>query len=437
MVRPRYSTLILKLGMIRFATSLLVVLLTNVLNRILIVEFGTPATLIVFIFAFQHLATPSGLIAGYFSDRLDPKGRRRTPFILGGMLLSLAVMPVFPLWGMAFAGQPESRELLWIGVGLFFLFGIGTTVSATAINALLVDQVPEDRRGAGMTLVWIVTLAGFIIGSAFFNYLFPGNQINRLEMIFWIFTGLALAITLVSIIGLEGPPAVAAAPGVRLDGMGRILKGFGRSRQALLFFAFLAATVFFSAMRIFLLTPYGGEILKLSVGETAKFGMYTSYGTLLGMITAYCWQKKPAGWLDNFWLGAALVTGALAFGLLGWSAWQPHVILGEAGLWILGFSKGLYNGGISFLTMRLAHPACSGVFMGLWNLDFRSGPRSWGDGRRLFLEPGRAAVAITGSGVWYGFWGSGTGATGLPAAALPYQGRGLQATDCRRSGTAH
>ena len=175
--------------MIRFATSLLVVLLTNVLNRILIVEFSIPATLIVFIFAFQHLATPSGLIAGYFSDRFDPNRRRRTPFIVGGMLLSLAVMPVFPFWGMAFAGQPESSFLLWTGVVLFFLFGIGTTVSATAINALLVDQVPASRRGAGMTMVWILTLAGFIIGSWIFQYLFPGNQINRLKMIFWIFTG--------------------------------------------------------------------------------------------------------------------------------------------------------------------------------------------------------------------------------------------------------
>jgi MFS transporter, BCD family, chlorophyll transporter len=354
--------------MIRFATSLLVVLLTNVLNRVLIVEFSIPARLIVFIFAFQHLATPSGLIGGFFSDRITPGRRRRTPFILGGMLLSLAVIPLFPVWGMAFAKQSTSQYLLWTGVMLFFLFGIGTTVSATAINALLVDQVPEDRRGAGMTLVWILTLAGFIIGSAFFNYLFPGNQINRLELIFWIFTGLALAITLVSVIGIENPPAVAAAPAVGLDGMIKVLKGFGQSRQVLLFFTFLAATVFFPAMPIFILTPYGGEILKLSVGETAKFGMYTSYGTLLGMITAYSWQKKPAQWLDNFWLAAALVTGAIAFGLLGWSSLQPHLVLGKAGLWLFGFSKGLYNVGISFLTMRLAPTACSGVFMGLWNL---------------------------------------------------------------------
>ncbi len=288
----RYSKIIVKLGMIRFATSLLVVLITNVLNRVLIVEFQTPATLIAFIFAFQHLATPSGLIAGYFSDRLDQRRPRRTPFIMGGMLLSLSVMPFFPYWGLAFAVKPQSQHLLWLGVCLFTLFGIGTTVSATAVNALLVDQIPEAQRGAGMTLVWILTLAGFIIGSAFFHYLFPGNQINRLEIIFWIFTGVALAITLVSIRGIEVSKPTDAPLAMSVTGISKILKGFGQSSQAILFFSFLAATVFFPAMQSFILTPYGGEILRLPVGETAKFGIYTSYGTLLGMGTAYWWQRR-------------------------------------------------------------------------------------------------------------------------------------------------
>jgi BCD family chlorophyll transporter-like MFS transporter len=33
-----------------------------------------------------------------------------------------------------------------------------------------------------------------------------------------------------------------------------------------------------------------------------------------------------------------------------------------------GLARGCYNVGISHLTMGLAHPAFSGVFMGLWNL---------------------------------------------------------------------
>jgi MFS family permease len=354
--------------MIRFATSLLVVLITNVLNRVLIVEYQTPATVIAFIFAFQHLATPSGLIAGYFSDRLDQRRRRRTPFIMGGMLLSLSVMPFFPYWGVAFAVQPHSQQLFWLGVCLFSLFGIGTTVSATAINALLVDQIPEAQRGAGMTLVWIVTLAGFIIGSAFFNYLFPGDQINRLEIIFWIFTCLALAITLGSLIGIEVSTPGTTAPVMSLIGMGRIIHDFSQSSQAVLFFVFLAATIFFPAMQSFILSSYGGEILRLPVGETAKFGIYTSYGTLLGMATAYWGLKKRSTLKETVCLVTGLLIGAAAFGLLSWSAWQSHQSVGEAGLWLFGFSKGLYNAGLSFLTMRLAHPVFSGVFMGLWNL---------------------------------------------------------------------
>jgi MFS transporter, BCD family, chlorophyll transporter len=368
MLMNHYSKIIVKLGMIRFATSLLVVLLTNVLNRVLIVEFQTPAALITFIFAFQHLATPSGLIAGYYSDRYDQGRQRRTPFIVGGMLLSLLATPFFPYWGLAFAAQPQSQYLLWLGVCLFTLFGVGTTVSATAVNALLVDQIPEARRGAGMALVWLLTLAGFVVGSTFFYYLFPGNQINRLEIIFWLFTGIALAITLWSVQGIEISGPHDPLPAMSVAGIGTILEGFVKSNQARLFFLFLAATVFSLAMQTFILTPYGGEILMLPVGETSRFGIYTAYGTLVGMGTAYWWQKKRPKLGNKFWLIAGLLIGAAAFGLLSLSSWRPQRSVGEAGLWLLGLSKGFYNAGISFLTMRLAHPAFSGVFMGLWNL---------------------------------------------------------------------
>ncbi len=362
------NILILKLGIIRFATSLLVILITNVLNRVLIVEYQTPASLIAFIFAFQHLATPSGLIAGYFSDKLEPTGRRRTPFILGGMFLSLAVTPFFPFWGLALAAAPADRQLFWLGVVLFSLFGVGTTVSATAVNALLVDRVSWRRRGLAMTLVWILTLAGMIIGSSGFHFLFPGDQVRHLPRIFWLFTLGAAALTIVSLRGIEMPlPSVRRQPEA-VAGLERSLWSFGQSSQALLFFGFLAASVFFLAMHIFILTPFGGEILQLPVGETTKFGMVISYGTLFGMGAA-SWRLRQAvavGDAVNLPIGLGL--GALAFGLLSLSAWQAHATAAAAGLWLLGFAKGFYNAGLAHLTMRLAHPVFGGVFMGLWNL---------------------------------------------------------------------
>jgi len=362
------NILILKLGIIRFATSLLVVLITNVLNRVLIVEYQTPAGLIAFIFAFQHLATPSGLIAGYFSDKLEPTGRRRTPFILGGMFLSLSVMPFFPAWGLALAVAPADRQLLWLGAGLFSLFGVGTTVSATAVNALLVDRVSRRRRGLAMTLVWILTLAGMIMGASGFHYLFPGAQVQHLPRIFWLFTLLAAGITLVSLRGIEPPRPDGRPRPAAVASLGCALQSFGQSSQALLFFSFLAASVFFLAMHIFILTPFGGEVLQLPVGETTKFGVITSYGTLLGMGAAYWRLRPPAAVADTANLPIGLGLGALAFGLLSFSAWQAHATPATAGLWLLGFARGFYNAGLAHLTMRLAHPVFGGVFMGLWNL---------------------------------------------------------------------
>src|SRR4030042_4219717 len=172
--------LVLKLGLVRFATSFLVVLLMNVLNRVLIVDLLVPAALVTFSFAFQHVMTPVGLGTGYLSDAYPLGGRYRAPYIWGGMLLSVAVMPFFPSWAEALGAAPQNRLLLYEGVLLFSLFGIGTTVSATAVNALLVDRFPEPERGAALTQVWIMTLVGFIAGSVLISLLFPAH--NPLEL---------------------------------------------------------------------------------------------------------------------------------------------------------------------------------------------------------------------------------------------------------------
>ena len=94
-----FRWLVLKLGLVRFATSFLVVLLANVLNRVLIVDLTVPAALVTFSFAFQHVMTPVGLVTGYFSDTRPLRGRHRSPYIWGGMLLSAGGYAFFPKLG--------------------------------------------------------------------------------------------------------------------------------------------------------------------------------------------------------------------------------------------------------------------------------------------------------------------------------------------------
>jgi BCD family chlorophyll transporter-like MFS transporter len=361
------SRLVLKLGLVRFATSLLVVLLANVLNRVLIVDLTVPAALVTFSFAFQHVMTPVGLVTGYFSDNYLLGGRHRAPYIWGGMLLSVVVMPFFPTWALDLGAQPHSRALLYQGVLLFSLFGIGTTVSATAINALLVDQIPEPDRGSALTMVWILTLLGFIVGSALTGVLFPTFDPQTIHRLFGLVTLVVVAITLWGVWNIE--PQCEAQP-THHHGQMRLwptLKFLASNRQALAFFAFLGTTIFFLAIQTFILTPYGGEVLALPVAQTNRFGIYTSYGILAGMVGVH-FLVTLRHWGNKVILVISLTLGAAAFGLLSFTSFRPDATWGIYALCFLGLARGFYNVGLSHLTMSMAHPTFSGIFMGLWNL---------------------------------------------------------------------
>ena len=362
------SWLVLKLGLVRFATSFLVVLLANVLNRVLIVDLTVPAALVTFSFAFQHVMTPVGLVTGYYSDNYAVRGRRRAPYIWGGMLLSVAVMPFFPNWALDLGAQPTSRFLLYQGVVLFSLFGIGTTVSATAINALLVDRVPARDRGGALTMVWILTLLGFIVGSALAGVLFPAFDPHKINQLFLVVSLAVVAVTLWGAWGIEPPNDAEAAPGHHQMALGPTLKFLVTNRQALAFFAFLGASIFFLAIQTFLLTAYGGEVLALPVAQTSRFGIYTTYGILVGMVGVHLLVSARQHWANKIILAVSLVVGAAAFGLLSLTSFRPDPAWGVYALCLLGLARGFYNVGLSHLTMGMAHPTFSGVFMGLWNL---------------------------------------------------------------------
>jgi BCD family chlorophyll transporter-like MFS transporter len=362
------SRLVLKLGMVRFATSFLVVLLASVLNRVLIVDLAVPAALITFSFAFQHVMTPVGLVTGYFSDHYLLGGRRRAPYIWGGMLLSVVVMPFFPAWALDLGAQPHSGVLLYQGVLLFSLFGVGTTVSATAINALLVDQVPERDRGGALTMVWILTLLGFIVGSFLTEVLFPAFEPHKIQQLFVVVTLVVVVITCWGAWGIEPPGRTAPAPEPGQMRLWPTLKFLASNRQTLAFFAFLGGTIFFLAIQTFLLTPYGGEVLALPVAETNRFGIYTTYGILAGMVGVHVLLSLRHNWGSRIVLVVSLVMGAGAFGLLSLTSFKLDPTWGIYALCLLGLARGFYNVGLSHLTMRLAHPTFSGIFMGLWNL---------------------------------------------------------------------
>jgi BCD family chlorophyll transporter-like MFS transporter len=360
--------LVWKLGLVRFAASLLFIVLATVLNRVLMVELLVPAALVTFCFAFQHVMTPVGLVTGYLSDAYVLVGRHRAPYIWGGMFLSLAVMPLFPSWALALGQSPHNRVLLWQGIALFSVFGMGTTISATAINALLVDRIPKENRGTAMTLLWILTLGGFIAGSVLVSLLFPEYDPDSLNKVFTLVTIAALVLTIVGVWRVE--PRHEVSP-QHLSGQLEIwptLRFLGGNLQSLTFFSFLMATIFFLAIQTFLLTPFGGEVLELPLATTSQFGIYLTYGILAAMLGVHLFLGDRARRGYKAIMGVSLSVGALAFVMLSLASFTPNLAWGLFALCFLGLSRGLYNVGLSHLTMAMAHPLFSGIFMGLWNL---------------------------------------------------------------------
>ena len=362
------NQLVLKLGLVRFATSLLFIVLATVLNRVLVVELLVPASLVTFSFAFQHVMTPVGLITGYFSDAYALAGRHRAPYIWVGMFLSLAVMPLFPSWALSLGQSPHSRLLLWQGLALFSVFGMGTTISATAINALLVDRIPRENRGNAMTLLWILTLGGFIAGSALVSLLYPEYDPASLKKVFVLVTIVALVLTIVGVWGVEPRHKLVPPSSTNQLALWPTLRFLGSNLQSLTFFSFLMATIFFLAIQTFILTPFGGEVLRLPVATTSQFGIYLTYGIFTAMLGVHLFLgDKPLQGYKAI-LGFGLSIGTLAFVLLSLTSFTPNPVWGLYALGLLGLSRGLYNVGLSHLTMAMAHPLFSGIFMGLWNL---------------------------------------------------------------------
>ena len=312
--------------------------------------------------------TPVGLVTGYCSDHYVVRGRRRAPYIWGGMLLSVAVMPFFPNWALAMGAQPHSRSLLYGGVLLFSLFGIGTTVSATAINALLVDRMPERRPGRRPDYGVDFDPDRVYRGLRPLRVMFPAFDPDKIQRLFTVVTLAVVAVTLWGAWGIEPPNQAEAAPGRHQMALWPTLKFLATNRQALTFFVFLGTSIFFLAIQSFLLTAYGGEVLALPVAETSRFGIYTTYGILVGMVGVHLLVTARQNWGNKMVLVASLVLGAAAFGLLSFTSFRPDPTWGIYALCLLGLARGFYNVGLSHLTMSMAHPTFSGVFMGLWNL---------------------------------------------------------------------
>lgn len=354
---------ILRLGLVQMALGAVVVLTTSTLNRVMVVELALPALLPGALLALHYLVQISRPRMGHGSDRT----RRRTPWILGGMVvlavggfsaaLATVWMATAPAAGMALA------------TAAFVLIGLGVAAAGTSLLALLASRVPQHLRATAATTVWTMMIAGFVVTAGTAGAFLDPYTPQRLVLVAGVVALLALALTVVALWGLEGP---APAPVAHLPDAGggfrHALRDVWREADARRFTIFVfVAMLAFSAQDL-ILEPFAGAVFGYSPGASTQLAGVQHGGTLLGMLLAAAAGRRGFGSLRAWVLGgcvaSALALLGLAAGGLAGAGWPL-----KANVFLLGLATGTFSIAAIGSMMRLAgqgQGGTEGLRVGLW-----------------------------------------------------------------------
>jgi len=362
---------IVRLGVVQACLGSIVVLTTSTLNRVMIVEIALPAAipgaLVALHYALQFLRPRWG----YGSDR----GGRRTPWIVGGML-------VLALGGTVAAGatalMSHAPELgLSMAILGFALVGLGAGCGGTTLLVLLSKRVAEPRRPAAATIVWTMMIVGFAATAGIAGRFLDPFSPERLFAVCAIVSALAFTVSLLALRGLEPGEAAAAPAEAAVHATNRgFLAALGdvwREPHARTFAIFIFMSMFAYSAQDLILEPFAGIVYGLTPGQTTSLSGLQHAGVLVGMATF-----GLAGWLAAArrttrdllrWTAAGCVLSAVPLATLALAGWEMLSLPVEAMVVSLGIANGVFAVAAISSMMTLVGRGRSGregTRMGIW-----------------------------------------------------------------------
>jgi BCD family chlorophyll transporter-like MFS transporter len=196
---------IVRLGLVQTALGAIVVLTTSTLNRVMVVEMALPAMLPGALVALHYAVQIVRPRLGHGSD----VGGRRTPWIIGGMMV-LAAGGTLAAAGTAWMASNTAAGIA-VAVVAFVMIGLGVGAAGTTLLVLLAKRVEPGRRAAAATIVWFMMIAGFALTAGLAGRFLDPFTPGRLVLVTAVVAIAAVLLTLVAVAGVEGP-AVSARP---------------------------------------------------------------------------------------------------------------------------------------------------------------------------------------------------------------------------------
>ena len=367
---------IARLGLVQSSIGAVVMLATSLLNRIMVVEYA------------QAAALPAGLVAFHYAVQLTrPKwghgsdmGRRRTPWIIGGMAV------------LAGGGLMATQATLMLADGLkaalvlaiaaYALIGAGVGAAGTSLLALLATRTAEARRPAAAALTWIMMILGIVVTATTAGKMLEPYSPERL---FQVAAGVALGAFLVALLavtgieGARGGATNAEAPVVKAN-FSEAVRGIWSDALTRLFTIFVFVSMLAYAMQDLILEPFAGLVFGMTPGQSTQLSGIQHAGVLLGMILVGVGGHGFTGrgfktggsfaglklkrWIVGGCLGSAAALAALAMAANVGGDWPltPTVF-------VLGFANGVFAVAAIGSMMDLAGrggPGLEGIRMGLW-----------------------------------------------------------------------
>ena len=374
---------IARLGIVQACLGAIVVLTTSTLNRIMVVEHALPAVLPGFLVAIHYLVQITRPRMGHGSDLSG----RRTPWILGGMVL-LACGGVVAALATVWMAH-EQVAAICLALVAFVMIGLGVSASGTSLLAMLAKRVDEKRRAGAATLVWMMMIAGFAVTAGVCGKLLDPYSATRLLTVSSTVSVVAVLLTMLALYGLERdiapsaevlPTAITGTPATQeRHDFRAALREVWAEPTARRFTLFVFVSMLAYSAQDLILEPFAGTVFNMTPGQTTQLSGLQHAGVLLGMLlvavsgalNARFGQVRALrhiGSLQAWTLGGCLASALALVGLVAAGTAGPGWPL-PANVFILGVANGAFSIGAIGSMMRLAGQGVNGregMRMGLW-----------------------------------------------------------------------
>ncbi len=358
---------LMRLSLFQVTVGMATVLLIGTLNRVMIVEMGMAAWLVSLMVALPLVFAPFRALVGFKSDtHRSVLGWKRVPYIWMGTWLQFGGFAIMPFALILLSG--DSRAGPWLGhvssALAFLMVGAGSQITQTAGLALATDIAPESARPRVVALMYVMLLVGMVVSGLTFGVLLADFSQLRLIKVVQGAAAVTLALNLIALWKQEVRNPTGTAKHSLQPDFSTSWKSFvrqGRTRRFLV--AVGLGTAAFN-MQDIILEPYGGEILKLTVGATTILTALLAGGALLAFGLAARWLGKGIDALR-------LASFGILIGIVAFSAVIFAAPLGSAGLFrvgaaLIGFGGGLFAVSTLTVAMSLEKPGQIGLALGAW-----------------------------------------------------------------------